>query len=44
MITKLSDYMNIPNAQFIAKPITSSVIIVESFDVSLGLLNLICKD
>jgi hypothetical protein len=44
MTTKLCDYTNVPNAQFIAKPITSPKIIAESFEVGLGLLNLTCKD
>ena len=42
--TKLCDYTNVPNAQFIAKPITSPEITADSFEVSPSLLNLICKD
>jgi hypothetical protein len=42
--TKLCDYTIVPNALFIAKPITSPDITVESFKVCPGLLNLICKD
>ena len=42
--TKLCDYTNVPNDQFIAKPITSPEIKVDSFEVSPGLLNLIWKD
>jgi hypothetical protein len=44
MTTKFCDYTNVPNAQFIAKPIPSSEITAESFEVSPGLLNFICKD
>jgi hypothetical protein len=44
MTTKLCDYTNVPNAQFIDKPITSPEITVESFEGSPGLLNLICND
>jgi hypothetical protein len=44
MTTKLFDYTNVPNAQFIAKPITSYEITDESFEVSPGFLNHICKD
>jgi hypothetical protein len=44
MTTKLYDYTNVSNAHFIAKPITSPEITFESFEVSHGLLNLICKD
>ena len=42
--TKLFDFTNAPNAQFIAKPITSPEIKADSFEVSPGLLNLICKE
>jgi hypothetical protein len=42
--TKLCDFTNFPNAQFIANPITSLEIKADSFEVSLGLLNLIAKD
>jgi hypothetical protein len=43
-ITKLCDFTNASNAQFIASPITSPVIKVDSFEVSPELLNLIAKD
>jgi hypothetical protein len=42
--TKLCDFTNVPNAQFIANPITSPEIKADSFEVSPGLLNLIAKD
>jgi hypothetical protein len=42
--TKLCDFTNVPNAQFIASPITSLEIKADSFEVRLGLLNLIAKD
>jgi hypothetical protein len=42
--TKLCDFTNAPNAQFIAKPITSLEIKADSFEVGPGLLNLIAKD
>jgi hypothetical protein len=42
--TKLCDFTNAPNAQFIASPITSPEIKADSFEVSPGLLNLIAKD
>jgi hypothetical protein len=42
--TKVCDFTNAPNAQFIASPITSPEIKADSFEVSLGLLNLIAKD
>jgi hypothetical protein len=42
--TKLCDFTNTPNAQFIANPITSLEIKADSFEVSSGLLNLIAKD
>jgi hypothetical protein len=42
--TKLCDYTNVPDAQFIAKPITSLETTTNSFKVSPGLLNLICKE
>jgi hypothetical protein len=38
--TKLCDYTNMPNVHFIAKPITSPKITVDSFDVSPSSLNL----
>jgi hypothetical protein len=41
--TKLCDFTNVPNAQFIANPITSEIK-VDSFEVSPRLLNLIAKD
>ena len=42
--TKLCDFTNVPNAQFIANPITSPEIKAESFEVTPGLLNLIAKE
>jgi hypothetical protein len=42
--TKLCDFTNAPNAQFIASPITSPEIKADSFEVSPRLLNLIAKD
>ena len=42
--TKLCDFTNVPNAQFIANPITCPEIKVDSFEVSPGLLNLIAKE
>jgi hypothetical protein len=42
--TKLCDFTNAPNAQFIASPITFSKIKADSFEDSHGLLNLITKD
>ena len=39
--TKLCDYTNTPNDQFIAKPITTPEITAESYEVSPSLLNLI---
>jgi hypothetical protein len=42
--TKLCDFTNAPNAQFIASPITSPEIKTDSFEVSPVLLNLIAKD
>ena len=42
--TKLCDYTNTPNEQFIARPITTPEITAESFEVSPGLLNLITKE
>jgi hypothetical protein len=42
--TKLCDFTNAPNAQFISSPITSPKIKADSFEVSTGLLNLIAKD
>jgi hypothetical protein len=44
MTRKLFDSINFPNAQFIAKPIISTKITAKSFEVSPGLLNLICND
>jgi hypothetical protein len=41
--TKLCNFTNVPNAQFIANPITSPEIKADSFEVSPGLLNLIAK-
>ncbi len=41
--TKLCDYTNTPNDQFIARPITNPEIKATSFEVSPGLLNLIAK-
>jgi hypothetical protein len=42
--TKLCDFTNVPNAQFIANPITYLEIKADSFEVSPGLLKLIAKD
>jgi hypothetical protein len=42
--TKLYDFTNVSNVQFIANPITSPEIKADSFEVSPGLLNLIAKD
>ena len=42
--TKLYDFTNFPNAEFIANPITSPEIKADSFEVSPGLLNLIAKE
>jgi hypothetical protein len=44
LTTKLCDFTNVPNVQFIANPITSPKIKVDSFEVSPGLLNIIAKD
>ena len=41
--TKLCDYTNTPNDQFIAKPITTPEIQADSFRVSIDLLHLITK-
>jgi hypothetical protein len=41
--TKLCDFTNAPNAQFISRPITSPKIKGDSFEVSHGLLSLIAK-
>jgi hypothetical protein len=41
--TKLCDFTNVPNAQFIVKPITSPEIKADSFEVSPSLLNLIVE-
>jgi hypothetical protein len=42
--TKLCDFANAPNTQFIASPITSPKIKVDSFEAGPRLLNLIAKD
>lgn len=42
--TKLCDYTNTANDQFIAKPITTPKITAESFEVSPELLNIIAKE
>jgi hypothetical protein len=42
--TKLCDFTNVPNAQFIASPISSPDIKADSIEVSPGLLNLIAKN
>ena len=42
--TKLCDFTNTPNDQFIASPITNPEIKADSFEVSPGLLNLIAKE
>jgi hypothetical protein len=42
--TKLCDYTNTPNEHFIPRPITTSSIQVESFEVSPSLLNLITRE
>jgi hypothetical protein len=42
--TKLCDFTNVSNVQFITNPITSPKIKVDSFEVSPRLLNLIAKD
>lgn len=42
--TKLSDYTNTPNDQFIARPITTPEIQAESYEVSPSLLNLITRE
>jgi hypothetical protein len=42
--TKLCNFTNVPNVQFIANPITSTEIKADSFEVSPGLLNLIAKE
>jgi hypothetical protein len=44
MTTKLWDYTNVPNVQFIVKLITSPEITTNSFKVSSWIFNLICKD
>src|SRR4051794_3519841 len=41
---KLCDFTNTPNDQFTSSPITSPEIKADSFEVSLGLLNLIAKE
>ena len=42
--TKLCDYTNTPNDQFIAKPITTPEIQADSYEVSPSLLNLITRE
>ena len=42
--TKLCDYTNTPNDQFIARPIATPKITAESYEVSPSLLNLITKE
>jgi hypothetical protein len=42
--TKLCDFTNVPKTQFIVNSITSPKIKADSFEVSLGLLNLIAKE
>ena len=42
--TNLCVNTNVSNSQLIAKPITSCEITAGSFEVILGLLNLICND
>ena len=42
--TKLCDYTNTPNEQFIARPIANPEITAESFEVSPALLNLITRE
>jgi hypothetical protein len=42
--TKLCDFTNARNAQFIASPITFPKIKADSFEVIPGLLNLTAKD
>jgi hypothetical protein len=42
--TKLCDYTNTPNDQFIAKPITTPEINADSYEVSPSLLNLITRE
>jgi hypothetical protein len=42
--TKLCDYTYTPNEHFIARPITTSDIQAESFEVSPSLLNLITRE
>ena len=42
--TKLCDFTNTPNDQFIASPITNPEIKAESFEVSPGFLNLTAKE
>jgi hypothetical protein len=42
--TKLCGITNAPKAQFIASPIMSPKIKANSFEVSLGILNLVAKD
>jgi hypothetical protein len=42
--TKLCDYTNTPNDQFIARPIITSEITTENFEISPALLNLIAKE
>ena len=42
--TKLCDYTNTPNDQFIARPIATPKINAESYEVSPSLLNLITRE
>ena len=42
--SKLCDYTNTPNDQFIAKPITTHEIKTDSYEVSPSLLNLITRE
>ena len=42
--TKLCDYTNTPNDQFIARPIATPKITAESYEVSHSLLNLITRE
>ena len=42
--TKLCDYTNTPNDQFIARPIATPEIQADSYEVSPSLLNLITRE
>ena len=42
--TKLRDYTNTPNDQFIARPIATPEIKADSYEVSPSLLNLITRE